>query len=98
MDINTQISISNDMGEREKNKIKKLISDIEFLCRTPRGSIPLMRDFGIDYDAVDSNFAIARRKIMISATEGIRKYFGITVSDIDVTADEDGKMKICIKI
>lgn len=98
MDIKTEINVLNNVSDFAKARMNKLISDIEFLCRTPKGSLPMMRDFGIDYDAVDSNFAVARRKIMISVTEGVRKYFGITVSDIDVTADENGKMKICIKI
>lgn len=98
MDIKTEIKIQSNISESEKHRISNLISDIELLCRTPRGSLPLMRGFGIDYDAVDCGFAEARRRIMISATEGIRKYFGITVSDINVTADENGVMILHIEI
>lgn len=98
MDIRTDIKMRADIPDAEKQRMETLIRNIEFLCRTPRGSLPLSRGFGIDSDAIDSGFAAAKRKITVSAVEGIRKYFGVTVSEIDVTADKDGIMLIRITI
>lgn len=98
MDINTNITTGYEVGEEERKKIDVAISNIKHFCKTPKGSIPLMRDYGIDYNAVDEPFFKAKQKICISVVGGVRKYFGINISNIDVTANEEGKLNLKIII
>lgn len=72
--------------------------NIIFFCRTPRGSLPQMRDFGIDYSCLDEPFHIFRMKATVDIVTGVRKYYGVSVSTIDIRQNDDGNIQIAINI
>lgn len=82
----------------EENAADVLKRNIIFFCCTPKGSLPQMRDYGIDFAVLDEPFQSLRMKITVDIITGVKKYFGIRISDINVTADENGKINIKITI
>lgn len=57
-----------------------------------------MRDFGLDYSILDRPFGEMRMYATVDIITGIRKYYEIQITDINVTADTDGSVNINIKI
>ncbi len=68
---------------------ESLKRNIQFFCQTPRGSLPQMRDYGIDYSFLGENASVAKRKLTVGIISGIREQFGIQISNIYVTEDEE---------
>ncbi len=86
---------SKTLSEAEMAVIKR---NIQFFCNIPRGSLPQMRNYGIDFSAVGEGYDIAKRKLTVDIISGVRDTFGIHISEIDITADENGDYKVNIKI
>lgn len=96
--IETQIEISENLTGKEKAAALITVKNIKFFCRTPKGSLAQMRDYGIDFTVFDEPVNVIKRKLTVDIVSGIRKFFDITVSEISVTADKEGKIKVFIKI
>lgn len=75
-----------------------LKQNIMFYLKTPRGSLPQMRGYGLDYSIIDEPFPIFRMKATVDIVKGIRDYCGISVNTINITADENGSVTINISI
>lgn len=95
------------MFDVEVNNSNNLITDAEaellkeniiFFCGTPRGSLPQMRDFGLDFAIMDEPYASMRVKATVDIITGIRKFYGIQITNIDISADGNGAVKIKISI
>ncbi len=96
--IETQVEISENYTIKEKAALLHLAENIKFFCRTPKGSLPQMRDYGIDFTVFDEPINVIKTRLTVEIVEGIRKFFDITVDEIIVTADTDGKVNVYIKI
>lgn len=96
--INVNVSLSDKWNGTDTKKIKQLIKNIQFFCNTPKGSLPLMRDYGFDFTILDEPMATVKMKATVDIISGIRKYFNIQIIDIEVIPDTDGSLKIKIQI
>ena len=72
--------------------------NIMFFCNTPKGSLPQMRDFGLDFSIFDEPFPIFRMKATVDILSGLRAQYGIQPKTIDITADENGSVKLKINV
>ena len=52
---------------------KESVDRLKFIFSTPKGSVPLERDLGIDFDIVDMPIEVAKGKI-IEAYEQVRDH------------------------
>lgn len=90
------VEISNNtITDLEAETIKK---NIMFFCNTPKGSLPQMRGYGLDFSIIEEPYHIFRMKATVDIISGIRKYYGVQIDTINITADENGKIKIEISI
>lgn len=94
LDVDVTVSDSR-FKEREANTLKQ---NIIFFCTTPKGSLPQMRGYGLDFTILDEPFSTLRMKATVDIISGVRNYYGVQINDIKVTADENGKTKIKIII
>lgn len=84
----------------------ELAENINFFCNTPKGSLPQMRDYGLDYEnIIDRPPQQAKIRATVDIITGLRDYFDIgsdsgtfVINTITVTPQEDGRMKIYLKI
>lgn len=94
--LDIDVSVSNSkFKESEANILKQ---NIIFFCNTPKGSLPQMRGYGLDFTILDEPFSTFRRKATVDIITGVRNYYNVQISDIKVTADENGKVTVKIKI
>lgn len=84
--LNYNITDSTDKDAAAEQKIR----DIIFFCETPKGSLPQMRDYGLDYTNIDENFALFRRNATVDIIRGLRKHLSINVKNIDLTQNLEG--------
>lgn len=78
--------------------VETLKKNIMFFCNTPKGSLPQMRGYGLDSSIIDEPFPIFRMKATVDIVSGIRKYYGIQISNINISALDNGERKIEISI
>lgn len=83
------------MTEAEAKLFKK---NFKFFCSTPKGSLPQNREYGLDYSIFDEPFPVLRMKATVDIISGIRKEYGVQIKTIDITANENGGIKIKVSI
>ncbi len=94
--LDVDVTVSNSrFKEREANVLKQ---NIIFFCNTPKGSLPQMRGYGLDFTILDEPFSTLRMKATVDIISGVRDYYGVQINDIRVTADGNGKTNIKIII
>lgn len=84
-----------DISDEELNALRR---NIVFFCNTPRGSLPQNRDYGLDATIIDEPIQILKMRASVDIVTGVRKFFGVQITEINVTADENGHAKVKIKI
>lgn len=87
----TNNTITNEAAETVRKNIM-------FFCKTPKGSLPQMRGYGLDYSIIEEPYQTFRMKATVDIVSGIRKYYGIQIKNINITADEKGRVKVEIGI
>lgn len=87
----TNSTITDEAAETVKKNIM-------FFCNTPKGSLPQMRGYGLDFSIIEEPFQTFRTKATVEIISGVRKYCGINIDTINITADENGKATIKISI
>lgn len=94
--LDVDVTVSNSrFEEREANVLKQ---NIIFFCTTPKGSLPQMRGYGLDFTILDEPFSTLRMKATVDIISGVRDYYGVQINEIKVTADGNGKTNIKIII
>lgn len=84
--LNYNITDSTDKDAATEQKIR----DIIFFCETPKGSLPQMRNYGLDYTNIDENFALFRRNATVDIIRGLREHLNINVKNINLTQNLEG--------
>lgn len=86
-------------------EIAQLKENIDFFCNTPKGSLPQMREYGIDFDIFDKPFNVTKTRATVDIIKGLRKYYSIgieggklQIESIKITANTNGGMKLKIRI
>ena len=80
------------------DEVLLLQKNIAFWLNTPRGSLPQMRDFGLNYDVIDEPLQTFKMKITVDTISKVRELYGVKIKTINVTADENGKATLKITI
>ena len=90
------VDVANNSITDEAAELLK--QNIMFWVKTPRGSLPQMRGYGLDYSIIDKPFGEFRMRATVDIVGGLRDYYGIAVDTIDISADGSGGVKIKISI
>lgn len=64
----------NKLNLSPENEIEEIIQNINTLLSTPKGSVPLYRDFGLDLSLVDEPLLVAKARISSEIFQLISKY------------------------
>lgn len=54
--------------------VAEVVQNVRFILSTPKGSVPLDRDFGVDMSYLDYPLPIARMMLLSTATEALEAY------------------------
>lgn len=75
-------------------EIEEIIQNIHVGMTTPKGTVPLDRDFGIDWSCLDLPIQQAKAKLTIDYIEQIPKFDSrAKVKSVSFTSDRDGQLK-----
>lgn len=76
------MSYTINCGENNNKNLKiapettteEILQNLYVLLNTVKGTVPMYRDFGIDFDIVDKNINIAKAHIINTIYDAIKKY------------------------
>ena len=77
----------------------EIMQNVKTICKTPKGSVPLDRDFGVDADFLDTPTPSAMAQIQREIIGAIRKYEPrAKVEQVKFENDNNGKLCVKVKI
>ena len=91
------VDLSVEKTKMTSDEVSLLQKNIAFWLNTPRGSLPQMRDFGLN-DVIDEPLQTFKMKITVDTISKVRELYGVKIKTINVTADENGKATLKITI
>lgn len=82
--------------------IDEIVQNVKVILNTRKGSVPLDRDFGVDWSIVDKPTTMAFQKLRINIVKTIEKYEPrVKVKTVEIMPDEmimDGIFKVRLRI
>lgn len=95
-----QIKNKNSIDFAPDSVLKEINQNLRTILTTPRGSVPLDRDFGIDMSVIDLPIPLYKAKLTADIYDTIPKYEP-RVKVVDVTYEHDvlsGRSKPIVKV
>lgn len=87
--------VTLDFSNYHGNEEQDIAECLNTLYNTPKGTVALDRDFGLDWDIVDLPTPIAINRLIIEITEKTEKYEPrIAIKDIESSYRENEEIKI----
>lgn len=81
------------------DKLEFTIQKVRMLISTPRGSLPLQREYGYDPKIIDKPFDIAYAGIKFDLESQFRRWIPeVTLQDIRLKSEDNGKHYITLKL
>lgn len=80
--------------------VTEVIQNVRTIITTRKGTVPLDREFGIDFSLLDSPFPSARAKLQSEIFQQVKKYESrATIAEISFNNDPStGKLNPTVKI
>ena len=96
----TDVQISFLYGEGDTPERREIYRNVRTILRTPAGTCPLYRDFGIDTSvAIDRPMDVAKNFLAVEIMEAVERYEPrVRVSAVDFDANQDGSLKAKVVI
>ena len=89
-----EFNIRGELSDKED-----ILRCLQNLFMTPVGTVPLDRDFGIDNSILDRPMNIAKNLFTVEAADKVRRYEPrVSVQETEITATNDGAMKVKVVI
>ena len=70
------VDLSVEKNQMTSDEVSLLQKNIAFWLNTPRGSLPQMRDFGLNYDVIDEPLQTFKMKITVDTISKVRELYG----------------------
>jgi len=58
----------------DRNAVTSVLQNVAIILATPKGSVPLYREFGLSMDFVDKPMPVARTLLVSAITEAIHEF------------------------
>jgi len=59
---------------REEDEVKEILRNVALILATPKGSVPMYRDFGLDMRFLDKPMNVAKNMAVIPVREAIEEW------------------------
>ncbi len=81
------------------DELEEIFQNVRTILSTPKGSVPLDREFGIDLSCLDSPTPVAEARLVTGIIAAVKKYEPrVSVTEINFTSDADGKLKPVVEV
>ena len=93
-----EIAFAYDAGDTARRN--EIIRNVRTILRTPAGTCPLYRDFGINTSvAIDRPMDVAKNFLAVEIMEAVERYEPrVRVSSVDFDTMQDGSLKAKVVI
>ena len=91
----TDYEVSFAYGEGDTPERDEITRNVRTILRTPKGSCPLYRDFGVEHpEIVDLPADVAKNYMAVAVTEAVERFEPrVRVLEVRFPAGEDGSVK-----
>lgn len=100
VDIDGYLGVSSNVNyDFIPGTLEFIIQKVRMLISTPRGSLPLQRDYGYDPKIIDIPFDIAFAGIKFDLETQFKKWISeITLRNIKLKSEDNGKYYITLQV
>ncbi len=78
--------------------VEEILQNVRVILDTPKGTLPLDRNFGIDWSLVDLPIPVVMQKLKAEVVATVEKYEPrVKITEIEISPNEDGKLIIRLK-
>lgn len=89
----------NNINFAPENELLEILQNVRTILSTPKFSVPLDRDFGIDIGLLDKPIPVAKARLSSEIILVIKKYEPrVKVTKITFEGDIDGKLKPKVQV
>jgi len=82
--------------------LDEIVQNVKVIVNTRKGSVPLDRDFGVDWSIIDTPNTLTFQKLRVEIVKAIEKYEPrVKVKQVKIIPDKqvlDGIMKVKLKV
>ncbi|WP_282164358.1 GPW/gp25 family protein [Turicimonas muris] len=68
------VTLSEDIVFNPPDVVSEILQNVRTIISTRIGTVPLDRDFGLSWDAVDEPLPIAQVRMRLAVIEAVKKY------------------------
>jgi len=86
---------------KEEDEVKEILRNVAVILATPKGSVPMYRDFGLDMRFLDKPVNVAKNMAVIPVREAIEAWEPrARYKDMTIMPDpaNPGKLTFCVQI
>ena len=82
--------------------LDEIVQNVKVILNTPKGTVPLDRDFGVDWSIVDTPTTKTFQKLRVNIVKTVEKYEPrVKVKAVEIIPDEmimDGVFKVKLRV
>ena len=99
MEIDILATEMNEINFAPRNEVEEIIQNVKTICTTPKYSVPLDREFGINVDALDMPTPKAQAMIQAEIIQAVKKFEPrCRVKKVSFEEDLDGHLNYVVRI
>lgn len=92
-------AVMQDIDFSPSTTASEVVQNVRTILCTPKFSVPLDRDFGVDWSVLDRPLPVAKAKYTAEIVKAIRQYEPrATVTAVTFTATEDGVLTPSVEV
>ena len=97
------VTLTSAIDFAPQDEVAEILQNVRTILATRVGSIPLHRDFGISWEAVDKPLPVARTLLKVAVVDAVREFeprakvVGVTF-DNDADAGHDGLLGLRVVV
>lgn len=69
-----EVGTENLMNLEPTNRTDEIKQNVAFILATQKGTVPYLRDFGIDYGQIDRHGAVGRAKVTADVIRTVQRF------------------------
>lgn len=87
--MNYRVNAYRSLTKAQTEAVQTVLDHVSTILSTPKGSVPLYREFGVPIDFIDMPMQVAKARMVAAVREAIEEWEPLaTVKSVDLEADE----------
>ena len=88
-----------DINFAPSSDVEEILQNVVTILATPKYSVPMFREFGLDGSMLDDAINLSRAKLSSEIIQAVRKYEPrAKITRLDFSANDSGKLNVKLKI